>query len=137
MNDDQIVSVAQLREFVKLTNQANFSSNDKMETYEWIGRTLGRFQYKKEAKKNKGVIKEYVIRMTGYSEGMIDKLIRRNKKTSSLVFAETNATDVPSLVHTGRHRPTRRSDERLSRTERTSAQESLSGYVPHLRRLSL
>lgn len=80
MNDDHIMSVSQLSELVKFGNGVKFNSSNKKETYEWIGRTLGRFKYFRESKKNRGIIKNYVIVMTGYSEGLIDKLINRKKK---------------------------------------------------------
>ena len=80
MNDDHIMSVSQLTELVKFGKSVKFNSSNKQETYEWIGRTLGRFKYFSESKKNRGIIKNYVIVMTGYSEGQTDKLIRRKKK---------------------------------------------------------
>lgn len=86
MNDDHLVSVAQLREFVKLQNSAKFKSKSgKEETYEWIGRTLGRFRYSSLRKKDRSIVKKYLITMAGYSEGTIDKLIARKKKTGRLV----------------------------------------------------
>ena len=84
MNDDSMVSVAQIKEFAKLKNSTDFKSNDKEETYVWIGKTLGKFHYFSENKKNKGIIKKYVINMTGYSGGNIDKLIARKKQLGIL-----------------------------------------------------
>lgn len=89
MNDDQLVSLAQLREFVKLSKGAKFKSRSKRkETYEWIGRTLGKFHYHGERKKNRGIIKKYIISVTGYSEGLIDKLIRRKKERGTIIEKE-------------------------------------------------
>ena len=81
MNDDHLVSVAQLKEFAKLSNSAKFKSNSsKVETYEWIGKTLGKFRYVSLKKKEKSIVKKYIMNMTGYSEGAIDKLIAKKKK---------------------------------------------------------
>lgn len=89
MNDDHLVSVAQLKEFVKLQNSAKFKSKDnKVETYKWIGRTLGKFRYVSLKKKEKSIVKKYLIVMTGYSEGTVDKLIAKKKKTGRLVPKE-------------------------------------------------
>lgn len=56
MNDDYLVNVAQLKEFPKLNNSAKFKSNEsKVETYEWISRTLGKFQYRSLKKKDKSI----------------------------------------------------------------------------------
>lgn len=88
MNDDSMVSVAQIKEFAKLKNSANFKSHDKGKTYTWIGKTLGKFHYHSESKKNKGIIKNYVINMTGYSEGNVDKLIARKKQLGAVRLKE-------------------------------------------------
>jgi hypothetical protein len=89
MNDDHLVSIAQLKEFSKLTNSAKFKSNDsKGETYEWIGRTLGRFGYFSLRKKERSIVKGYVMVMTGYSDGAIDKLIARKKEFGCIVPKE-------------------------------------------------
>jgi len=86
MNDDSLVSVAQLREFAKLTNGAEFKSKNKREAYEWIDNTLGRFHYFRETKKNRSIVKRYIINMTGYSEGNVDKLISLKKKSGKVIL---------------------------------------------------
>lgn len=40
-----MVSIAQVKEFLKLESGARFSKTDRDEAYEWIGRTLGKFRY--------------------------------------------------------------------------------------------
>ncbi len=85
MNDDHLVSVAQLRELVKLESSAKFKSNSsKKETYEWIGRTLGKLRYRYLKKGDKSIVKKYVMQMTGYSEGAVDKFIRIKKEVGTL-----------------------------------------------------
>lgn len=85
MNDDNVMSIAQLREFLKLSNSATFSSEEADGAYEWIGRTLGKFRYTRLRKKDKGVVKRYLMTMTGYSETQIDRLIARKKDTGRVV----------------------------------------------------
>lgn len=97
MKDDSIVSVAQLREFVKLSKDAVFQSTDRGEAYEWIGRTLGKFRYHSETKKHKGIIKRYIIMMTGYSETQIDRLIRRKKETGLVIQRERTQPTFPRV----------------------------------------
>jgi len=88
MNDDSLVSVAQLREFSKTLKGAKFKSKDKKEAYEWVGNTLGKFRYFGQTKKNKGLIKKYIMQMTGYSAGNVDKLIARKKKFGRVFVCE-------------------------------------------------
>ena len=89
MTDDHLVSVAQLKEFAKLTNSAKFKSNSsKQETYEWVGKTLSKFRYNSLKKKEKSIVKKYIMKMTGYSDGAMDKLIARKKKFGKIFLKE-------------------------------------------------
>lgn len=88
MNDDHLVSVAQIKEFAKLNNGAKFKSNSsKVDTYNWIEKCLGRFRYFSLIKKEKSIVKNYIVKMTGYSDGAIDKLIAR-KRTLGKIFVK-------------------------------------------------
>lgn len=88
MNDDSLVSVAQLKEFAKLSPRAQFKSNNKDEAYAWIGKSLDRFHYFRETKKHRTVVKNYLIQMTGYSADNIDKLIARKKRFGRIFVKE-------------------------------------------------
>lgn len=88
MNDDSVVSIAQLREFLKLSNSATFGRKDRDEAYEWIGRTLGKFGYHRLAKKERSIVKSYICRVTGYSDSQVDRLIRRKKEVGRIVRKE-------------------------------------------------
>lgn len=88
MNDDNVVSIAQLREFLKLSNSAKFNSEDVSESYAWIGRILLRFRYRSLRKGEKSLVKRYIITMTGYSETQIDRLISRWKKKKGVIVKQ-------------------------------------------------
>ena len=95
MDDNHIISVSQLKELVKFGKGVKFNSNNKQQTYEWIGRTLGRFRYFSESKKNRGIIKNYIVAMTGYSEGQADKLIAMKKKFGRIFVRERTQHTFP------------------------------------------
>ena len=86
MNDEHIVSIAQLQEFLKGVDGAvTFSSEtkgnkNKQKRYEWIGRTLGKFRYGKLKKKEKGIILKYLRQVTKLSNTHLKKLIIGKKK---------------------------------------------------------
>lgn len=84
MNDDNMTSIAQLREFSKLSKRATFTSNDTDEAYRWIDQALGKFRYWSLKKGDRGVIKKYLVSMTSYSETHIDHLISRKRETGCL-----------------------------------------------------
>lgn len=85
MNDDTVVSMAQLKELVKLGNSATFIRNNQTEAYQWINTTLGKFRYFRESKKHRGIIKAYISVMTGYSDSQVDRLILQKKQTGRIV----------------------------------------------------
>jgi hypothetical protein len=95
MNDDSVVSVAQLSEFAKFAKHVKFNSNNKKQAYEWVGKTLGKFHYHSETKKNRGIIKNYIIGVTGYSSDNVDKLIARKKKYGKVFLKERTQHTFP------------------------------------------
>lgn len=95
MEDNHLLSVAQLEELVKFGKRVKFNSNNKRETYEWIGRTLGKFRYFSESRKNRGIVKNYIITMTGYSESQIDKLIAMKKRFGRIFVRERTQHSFP------------------------------------------
>ena len=99
-DDDRLVSVAQLKEFVKLSQDAIFTSKDTQEAYTWIGTTLGKFRYFGETKKHRGIIKRYLMQMTGYSETQTDRLIARKKETGVVLLQERTQPTFPRIYTT-------------------------------------
>jgi len=100
MNDDNVVSIAQLREFLKLSNSAKFNSADVNESYVWIGRVLLRFRYRRLRKGEKSLVKKYIITMTGYSETQIDRLIHRWKKKKGVIVRHERTQPAFERIYT-------------------------------------
>ncbi len=100
MIDDSVVSMAQLRELVKLGNSAVFIRNNQTEAYAWISITLGKFRYFRESKKHRGIIKHYIRSMTGYSDAQVDRLIAQKKKYGRIVKGERTQPTFPRIYTT-------------------------------------
>lgn len=96
MNDSHITSLAQLKEFSKLTRSAVFTKTNKEEAYEWINKALTKFKYFRESKKNKGVIKGYICTLTGYSNTHLDRLISEKKRTGNIRVKERTQNMFPT-----------------------------------------
>lgn len=89
MNDETIVSVAQLRELIKLSESAVISREEGTEkVYAWVGDVLGRFRYFGEMKRNKSIIKQYLAVFSTYSDAQIDRLIARKKRYGRVFLKE-------------------------------------------------
>jgi hypothetical protein len=87
MNDDNVVTIEQIKEFLKLNKEgAKFNATDKQERNSWIAKNLDKFGYFKCRKKEKTIIKNYIKEMTGLSKMQIKKLIRKKRKFGVINF---------------------------------------------------
>lgn len=109
MNDTRIISIAQIKEFAKITKDIQFKAASKKEKYEWIQDVLARFKYFSLKKKDKSTVKEYIMKMTGYSDAQITRLIKKKKKKGKIVAKEVKkhrfakkygACDIALIIHT-------------------------------------
>jgi hypothetical protein len=97
MNDDGVSSMTQLAELIRLGNAVAFEKKDRVETYAWIEAVLTRFRYFGETKKNKGIVKAWIVKMTGYSDEQVDKLIRKKKNTGKVLLARRTQHTFPKV----------------------------------------
>ena len=89
MNDSRIVSITQVEEFIQGAGEITFEGKSQREKYAWIEQTLARFRYFRLPKKEKSVLKKYLLRLTGYSDAQLTRLIAKKKKVGVLAAAST------------------------------------------------
>lgn len=109
MNDSHLVSISQMEEFLKGGGEVSFTGKSRDETYRWMEMVLSRFWYFSLRKKEKIVIKKYIIKMTGYSDSQLTRLIKKKKETRVIRAAKGSRhrfekkytpTDVALLIKT-------------------------------------
>ena len=66
MNDSQLDRIESLGSFLKSSGKVSFQGKERVEVYAWIEETLIRFSYLTLKKKEKGTLKKYLKKMTGY-----------------------------------------------------------------------
>jgi len=89
MKNTHISSIKEIEEFLQGNHKISFSIPSKKERYKLIRNILFRFNYRKLNKKEKGFVKNYLVKLTGYTEPHTKKLIKRwldNK--SRLIYTE-------------------------------------------------
>lgn len=79
MDDSGIRDVAGIRRFLKGSSGVKLEGIAQEEQYRWIGEVLDRFTYFELRKKDKNAVKEYLMRMTGFSDAQITRLISRKR----------------------------------------------------------
>lgn len=105
MNDENILSIAQLRNFLSGVGAISFNINkrgnrNKQEMYDWVGNLLSRVRYFSLKKKEKGIVVGYVKSITNLSKGHIKKLIKRKKKYGKLRLSENKKNSFPVVYDT-------------------------------------
>jgi hypothetical protein len=76
MNDEQLQTLEQVKSFIKGSQEVEFKGLNAREKYNWVEEVLKRFRYPKLHKEGKGLIKSYLLKVTGYSRAQLTRLIR-------------------------------------------------------------
>lgn len=91
MNDSPITNINQLAQIVQSTEGIRFTARDKKEeVYNWVRDVLMRYRYLKSNKKEKAVIKRYIMKMTGYCRSHINRLISYYKGEGKIEVKDSN-----------------------------------------------
>lgn len=97
MNDSHIVSLTQIKEFLKLQRGIEFKSTSRKERYQWTEEVLLRFKYFGLRKRDKSIVKNYIIQMTGVSDAQLTRLIAKKKKIGRIVVNTTRRCRFPKI----------------------------------------
>jgi len=93
MNTTNINSIGDMENFLQANNKIEISIESKKDKYNYISKTLIKFKYQIERKKNKTIIKKFLIKITGYSFKQMKRLIQKQKAGKlliSLKLAQSN-----------------------------------------------
>jgi len=88
MNDGQLQTVEQVRQFLEGSEAVEFRGLTAKEKYYWIEEVLIRFRYHRLKRAEKGVIRRYVGKVTGYSRSQVSRLIAEYKRTGRVKKTE-------------------------------------------------
>jgi transposase InsO family protein/transposase len=88
MDDGQLQTVEQVRQFLEGSEAVEFRGLTAKEKYYWIEEVLIRFRYHRLKRAEKGVIRRYVQKVTGYSRSQASRLIVEYKRKGGLEKTE-------------------------------------------------
>jgi transposase InsO family protein len=88
MNDGQLQTVERVRGFLEGSEAVEFKGLTVKEKYYWVEEVLIRFRYHRLKRAEKGVIRRYVQKVTGYSRSQVSRLIAEYKRTGRLKKTE-------------------------------------------------
>jgi len=81
MDDKQLRTLEQIKQFVDSSQEIEFNGIDLREKYRWTEGVLKKFQYQRLKKAGKGVIRQYLEKVTGYSRAQVNRLIWRYQQS--------------------------------------------------------
>jgi len=84
MNDGQLQTIEQVRQFLEGSEVVEFKGLMAEEKYYWIEEVLIRFRYHRLKRAEKGVIWQYLQKVTGYFRSKVSRLIAEYKRTGRL-----------------------------------------------------
>ena len=88
MDDSRIVSLAQLKDFLKVGKDIKFIALNKKQKYAWINNILIKFRYFRLKKKDKSPVLKYLLKVTGLSCVHLKRLIKKKRDFGTLVLSE-------------------------------------------------
>lgn len=77
MRNAESLSQEQIREFLKSSQAIEFAGCDRNEKYAWVEQVLRAQDYARLSKRGRGVVRDYVEKVTGMSASQMTRLIRR------------------------------------------------------------
>jgi len=99
MNDSHMLSITQIKEFVKVARNIEFQGACRKEKYQWIEKIIYRFGYFRLRKKDKSILKTYIAQMTGYSDAQLTRLIAKKKKCGKIIADSTERHKFPTTYN--------------------------------------
>jgi len=84
MNDRNLQTIEQVRQFLGGSEALEFRALSVGEKYNWIEEVMIRFRYHGLKRGEKGVIRRYIRRITGYSRSQVSRLVTEYKRRGRL-----------------------------------------------------
>jgi transposase InsO family protein len=84
MDDRHLQTIDKIASFLEGNDDVEFSAVSGEEKYEWIESVLRRFRYQKLRCGDKGLIRQYIGKVTGYSRAQTTRLIGRYNQSGEL-----------------------------------------------------
>ena len=95
MNDEKLVTVEQVKRFLAGSEALTFGVSIE-ERYSWIESILVRFTYQRLNRDEKGVIRQYLEKVSGYSRAQVCRLIRQFKQDGRVRKADCKRHRFPT-----------------------------------------
>lgn len=87
MDTTQLPTLKQMTEFVNGSSAIDLACHDRLEAYSYIERVLVAHRYSKLKKPEKGIVRSYLARVTGFGSAQLTRLIRQHAQCGHIGLA--------------------------------------------------
>jgi len=84
MNTNKALSFEQIKTFLDSSTPFQFDAKLAKDRNKWLEDTLRHYKYKKLSREQKGLLRDYMLKMTGISSSQLTKLIKRYQTEATL-----------------------------------------------------
>jgi len=77
MRNGEKLSLEQIRAFLEASEDVAFEAEQRQEIYDWMSRTLREHGYDKQSRAVKGLLRAFLMKMTGLSRAHVTRLVTR------------------------------------------------------------
>jgi len=88
MKHKERMSLEEIKRFINSTQSLEFQALSQHEKYKWIERTLEAYKYLKLGKREKGILRAYMMKITGISSSQLTRLIWKFRQTGEVKWKE-------------------------------------------------
>ena len=88
MDDRKLRTLEQVKQFMESCRRIEFNGLNLKEKYRWMEEVLKKFKYPRLKKAGKGVIRQYIEKVTGYSPAQVNRLVWRYLQSGKIKPAE-------------------------------------------------
>ena len=118
MKQDRAMGMDEIRAYLAASGKIQFQGANRAEVYQWIRDTVAHHQYLLLGRAEKGLMRKYIIKMTGLSRAQVTRLLHGYRTTGKVANRAYRRRRFPSLY-------TQRDIELLAEVD--EAHETLSG----------
>ena len=107
LQSERVQTLADVRAVIDGNDRLDYQFTDREAAYEFIRRTLVRFDYPTMSKPDKGIIGRYLAKMTGLSRAQMTRLVGQHRATGRVTDRRGRRASAPvrAALHRRRHPP--------------------------------
>jgi len=100
MNNQKALSLSQIKSFLRL-DRFQFKAQTSAERNAWIEQVLKQFRFKNCSKKDKGILRSYIMKMTNISKSQLTRLIFKYENGVTLKIQNYKRNSFPTTYTKG------------------------------------